>query len=160
MHEHGTRTRKTHNDCRLSCGLAVRECRWRSEYGVLERRDHREPHQQLVAIASFESNVTRLGLYVLGQENGCANRRTRARGSGRLQGPGHALRRNLEISAELIDARDDSHIWGEQYSRKSSDIFAVQEEITKEMTTALRLCLTDDDEKRVAKNYTRTCCAA
>ena len=26
---------------------------------------------------------------------------------------------NLAISAELIDARDDSHIWGQQYNRKS-----------------------------------------
>jgi serine/threonine protein kinase len=31
----------------------------------------------------------------------------------------------LNISAELIDARDNSHIWGEQYSRKSDDIFAL-----------------------------------
>ena len=30
---------------------------------------------------------------------------------------------DLEISAELVDARDNSHIWGQQYSRKSSDIF-------------------------------------
>jgi TolB-like protein len=33
---------------------------------------------------------------------------------------------NLEISAELVDARDNSHIWGQKYSRKSSDIFALQ----------------------------------
>ena len=31
---------------------------------------------------------------------------------------------DLEISAELVDAKDDSHIWGEQYSRKAADIFA------------------------------------
>ncbi len=31
----------------------------------------------------------------------------------------------LAISAELIDARDNSHIWGQQYSRKPSDIFAL-----------------------------------
>ena len=28
---------------------------------------------------------------------------------------------SLAISAELVDARDDSHIWGEQYSRKAAD---------------------------------------
>ena len=48
----------------------------------------------------------------------------------------------LNISAELIDARDNSHIWGEQYSRKSDDIFALQGEIAKEMTAALRMRLT------------------
>ena len=44
---------------------------------------------------------------------------------------------NLDISAELIDARNNDHIWGELYSRKASDIFALQGEIAKEMTTAL-----------------------
>jgi tetratricopeptide (TPR) repeat protein len=61
---------------------------------------------------------------------------------------------DLQISAELVDARDDSHIWGDQYSRKSSDIFALQGELAKEMTTALRMHLSGDDEKRMAKSYT------
>ena len=61
---------------------------------------------------------------------------------------------DLEISAELVDARDDSHIWGQQYSRKSSDIFALQGELAKEMTSMLRMRLTGEDEKRMAKSYT------
>jgi eukaryotic-like serine/threonine-protein kinase len=61
---------------------------------------------------------------------------------------------NLAISAELIDARNNDHIWGEQYSRKASDIFALQGDIAKEITTALRMRLTGDDEKRMAKSYT------
>jgi len=47
----------------------------------------------------------------------------------------------LTISAELIDARDNSHLWGHHYSRKPSDIFALQEAIAKEMTSALRVVL-------------------
>ncbi len=61
---------------------------------------------------------------------------------------------NLAISAELIDARNNDHIWGEQYSRKASDIFALQGDIAKEITTALRMRLTGEDEKRMAKSYT------
>jgi TolB-like protein/DNA-binding winged helix-turn-helix (wHTH) protein/Tfp pilus assembly protein PilF len=61
---------------------------------------------------------------------------------------------SLTISAELINARDNSHIWGQQYNRKPSDIFALQEEIAREMTTALRLHLTGEDEKRLARSYT------
>jgi len=61
---------------------------------------------------------------------------------------------NLEISAELVDAHDDSHIWGQQYSRKSSDIFALQGELAREMTAALRVRLSGDDEKRMTKSYT------
>jgi serine/threonine protein kinase/tetratricopeptide (TPR) repeat protein len=61
---------------------------------------------------------------------------------------------NLEISAELVDARDDSHIWGQQYSRKASDIFALQGDLAKEMTSMLRMRLTGEDEKRMMKSYT------
>jgi TolB-like protein/Tfp pilus assembly protein PilF len=58
---------------------------------------------------------------------------------------------DLEISAELVDARDDSHIWGQQYSRKASDIFALQGDLAKEMTSMLRVRLTGEDEKRMMK---------
>ena len=61
---------------------------------------------------------------------------------------------SLEISAELVDARDDSHIWGQQYSRKASDIFALQGDLAKEMTSMLRMRITGADEKRMMKNYT------
>jgi TolB-like protein/Tfp pilus assembly protein PilF/predicted Ser/Thr protein kinase len=61
---------------------------------------------------------------------------------------------DLEISAELVDARDDSHIWGQQYTRKASDIFALQGELAKEMTSMLRMRLTGEDEKQLMKTYT------
>ena len=61
---------------------------------------------------------------------------------------------SLAISAELMDARDNSHIWGQQYSRKASDIFALQGDLAKEMTSMLRMRLTGEDEKRMAKSYT------
>jgi serine/threonine protein kinase/tetratricopeptide (TPR) repeat protein len=61
---------------------------------------------------------------------------------------------DLEISAELVDARDDSHIWGQRYNRKLADVFALQDDVAKEMTTALRMRLTGEDEKRMAKTYT------
>jgi len=61
---------------------------------------------------------------------------------------------DLEISAELVDARDDSHIWGQQYSRKATDIFGLQGDLAKEMTSMLRMRLTGDDEKQMMKSYT------
>jgi serine/threonine protein kinase/Tfp pilus assembly protein PilF len=60
----------------------------------------------------------------------------------------------LAISAELIDARNDDHLWGQQYNRKLADIFALQDEIAREITNTLRLRLTAQDEKRLAKRYT------
>ncbi len=58
---------------------------------------------------------------------------------------------DLEISAELVDARDNSHIWGQQYSRKASDIFALQGDLAKEMTSMLRVRLTGEEESRMMK---------
>ena len=60
----------------------------------------------------------------------------------------------LNISAELIDARDSSHIWGQQYDRKLADMVALQEEIAREMASALRMRLTGAEEKRLTKSYT------
>ena len=61
---------------------------------------------------------------------------------------------NLSISAELVDARDNSRIWGEQYSRKLADILQVQEEISREISDKLRLKLTGEEQNLVAKRYT------
>jgi serine/threonine protein kinase len=69
---------------------------------------------------------------------------------------GHVMQRgdDLEISAELVDTRDDSHIWGQQYSRKAADIFALQGDLAKDMTSMLRMRLTGEEAKRMTKSYT------
>ncbi len=61
---------------------------------------------------------------------------------------------NLSISAELVDARNNSRIWGEQYSRKLSDILQVQAEISREISDKLRLKLSGEEQTLVAKRYT------
>jgi TolB-like protein/DNA-binding winged helix-turn-helix (wHTH) protein/Tfp pilus assembly protein PilF len=60
----------------------------------------------------------------------------------------------LNISAELINARDSSHLWGQQYDRKLADMVALREEIAREMASALRIRLTGAEEKRLTKSYT------
>jgi serine/threonine-protein kinase len=62
----------------------------------------------------------------------------------------------LMIAAELIDVTNDSHLWGEHYSRKLSDIFAVQEEIAKEISEKLRLKLTPAEQKRLTMRSTES----
>ncbi|HWO00671.1 MAG TPA: tetratricopeptide repeat protein, partial [Blastocatellia bacterium] len=61
---------------------------------------------------------------------------------------------NLSISVELVDARDDTQIWGEQYNRKLSDVLALQEEIARQISQKLQLKLSGDDENRVGKHFT------
>jgi serine/threonine-protein kinase len=61
---------------------------------------------------------------------------------------------SLLVSAELVDTRDNRQIWGEQYNRKRSDILTVQEEIAREISENLRLKLSGDEQRRLAKRYT------
>jgi tetratricopeptide (TPR) repeat protein len=60
----------------------------------------------------------------------------------------------LNIQTELVDVSDGSQVWGEQYNRKASDIFAVQEEIAKELTGKLRLRLSGEEKGRLNKRHT------
>ena len=61
---------------------------------------------------------------------------------------------NLAISTELVDVRDNRRLWGEQYNRKLSDIIVVQSEIAREISENLRLRLSSQDKKQLAKRYT------
>ena len=60
----------------------------------------------------------------------------------------------LSISVELINAQDNSQIWGQQYNRKLADVFAMQEEIAKEISEKLRLKLTGAERQQLAKRPT------
>lgn len=60
----------------------------------------------------------------------------------------------LEIAIDLVDARDNSQLWGEKYNRKLSNILGLPEEIAREISQKLRLKLSVEDEKRITKHYT------
>ena len=60
----------------------------------------------------------------------------------------------LSISVELVDARDDSHIWGAQYVRKPSDIFTMQDQIAQEIADKLRVKLTGAQQQRLTRRHT------
>jgi eukaryotic-like serine/threonine-protein kinase len=57
----------------------------------------------------------------------------------------------LQVSAELVDARDKTQLWGEQYKRKASDLLAVQTEISQQIATKLRLHLTNAEQQQLMK---------
>jgi tetratricopeptide (TPR) repeat protein len=60
----------------------------------------------------------------------------------------------LIISSELIDARTNRNLWGEQYDRKLSDVLAVQNEITGAISTKLRERLSGEVKTQIAKGGT------
>ncbi len=71
-----------------------------------------------------------------------------------LTGRAVQLGDSLIIKTELIDVAHESQIWGEQYRRKVTDIFELQEEIANEISAKLRLKLTGEEKKRLTKRYT------
>jgi TolB-like protein len=60
----------------------------------------------------------------------------------------------LSVHVELINAQDNSQIWGQQYNRRLADVFSVQEEIAKEISEKLRLKLTGAERQQLAKRST------
>ena len=47
----------------------------------------------------------------------------------------------IRVTAQLIDARTDTHLWAEHYDRKTSDLFAIQSEVAENIATQLRAAL-------------------
>ena len=60
----------------------------------------------------------------------------------------------LSIRAELIDTRDSSELWGEDFERKSSELLTVQQDIANRISEKLRLKLSGADKQRLAKRET------
>ncbi len=61
---------------------------------------------------------------------------------------------NLTIRTELVNVLDGTELWGQQYNRKLADVFAVQEEIAKEISEKLRLKLSGSEKQQLAKRPT------
>src|SRR6266705_2708590 len=61
---------------------------------------------------------------------------------------------NLTIRTELVNVSDGTELWGQEYNRKVADVFAVQEEIAKEVSEKLRLKLSGAEREQLAKRPT------
>ena len=57
----------------------------------------------------------------------------------------------LRITAQLIDAANDSHIWAEKYTGTVEDIFDIQEKVSRAIFNALKLKLTPEENKRISE---------
>ncbi|MDP2320813.1 MAG: protein kinase [Acidobacteriota bacterium] len=57
----------------------------------------------------------------------------------------------LRISAQLIDAAADSHIWSEKYNGTMDDVFDIQERVARAIAEALRVKLTPEESREIAK---------
>ena len=71
-----------------------------------------------------------------------------------LEGSVQKAEDRLRVTAQLVDATTGNHIWSERYDRELKDIFALQDDITKKIITALQVKLTEGEQVRTAEKGT------
>ena len=71
-----------------------------------------------------------------------------------LEGSVRQAGNRVRVTAQLIDSTTGGHVWADRYDRDLDDIFAVQDELTREIVGALKLQLTAADEDRLAHKTT------
>ncbi len=62
---------------------------------------------------------------------------------------------SVEVSAELVEVRDNTELWGQRYGGKSADIITIEERIAGDLAAALRGSLTDSAKQQVTRAGTR-----
>lgn len=65
----------------------------------------------------------------------------------------------VTLQVELIDLAKDAQIWGRQFQSPIRGIFALEEELSRDVVTALRLRVTGETDRRLRKRYTENTAA-
>jgi adenylate cyclase len=71
-----------------------------------------------------------------------------------LEGSVRKAGEKVRVTAQLVDAKTGNHLWAERYDRDLKDIFALQDEITMKIITAMRVKLTEGEQARLAAKGT------
>jgi TolB-like protein/Tfp pilus assembly protein PilF len=71
-----------------------------------------------------------------------------------LEGSVRRAAGQVRITAQLIDGSTGGHLWAQRYDRELHDIFAVQDEVTRDIVSALALKLTPEECERVYRRDT------
>jgi serine/threonine protein kinase len=67
-----------------------------------------------------------------------------------LEGSVRKAGNNLRITAQLIDASNDAHLWTEKYSGTLEDIFDIQETVSRSIVDALKLKLDPEEDGKIS----------
>jgi len=68
-----------------------------------------------------------------------------------LEGSVRKAGQRVRITGQLIDGRDGGHLWADRYDRDLTDIFALQDEITKAIVSQLKVKLLPDEKKAIGQ---------
>jgi len=66
-----------------------------------------------------------------------------------LEGSVRSAGERVRITAQLIDGTSEQHLWAERYDRQIKDIFAIQDDITKQIIVAMQVKLTEGEQARL-----------
>ena len=73
-----------------------------------------------------------------------------------LEGSVRKAGARLRITAQLIEAESNAHVWAERWDRELADVFAIQDEIARRIAGELRVRLTKDQERAIENKGTRS----
>jgi TolB-like protein/Tfp pilus assembly protein PilF len=91
------------------------------------------------SVMHYKSGVER-NLRKIGEELGVAHL---------LEGSVQRAANKVRVNAQLIDARNDAHLWAQTYDRDLADVFAIQSEIAKAIADQLQAKLSPNEKKAI-----------
>jgi len=94
-----------------------------------------------MSVLQYKSSAPR-NLREIGQQLGVAHL---------LEGSVQRAANKIRVNAQLIDARNDTHIWAQTYDRDLTDVFAIQSEIAKAIADQLQAKLSPDEKKAIER---------
>lgn len=71
-----------------------------------------------------------------------------------LEGTVQRSENRVRVSAQLIDARTDAHLWAERYDRELKDVFAIQSEIAQKIAQELQAALSPNEKAAIEERPT------
>jgi TolB-like protein len=71
-----------------------------------------------------------------------------------LEGSVRKSGNRIRVTAQLIDVNTDTHLWSDTYTRELEDIFAVQDEISQAIVSALKVTLSGEEQQTIASHST------
>ncbi len=71
-----------------------------------------------------------------------------------LEGSIRRHRGSIRVTVQLVSARDQATMWADKFDEASGDIFAIEDRISEQVTRALMLRLTGEEQRRLIKRHT------
>jgi TolB-like protein/AraC-like DNA-binding protein len=68
-----------------------------------------------------------------------------------IEGSGQKIGGRIVLNIQLIDGATDRHLWSKQYRREADDIFALQQEISKDIAEKIQAIITPEEQDRIEK---------